>query len=358
MNFSFRPLQIVAALSSLILSGCHKTSTTSNGTIEYSKNANTSNEVVLYCSVDEEYARPIINQLQRETGLRIRPLFDVEAAKTAGLATRLRAEKSRPRADVFWSSATLQTLLLARDGVLEKVSSGQDVAPFKIGDGFWAATGQRARMLVYNASVKNPPRSLEDLLSPRFGGKIGVSNPQFGSAGDWVSALATRWGKAKTLAYFQQLKAKGAQAVAGNSVVAERVARGELLAGVTDSDDFLAMHKQNPNLRASVSLDATGQSEAVVVPMTVAIVQGAPHDEAAHRFADALLQSSTQSLIESEMPGVYSLQSQAAPGDNEQSVAIRNYAKNVIRRAPNDTTKWAASWDTIRDPLADILLRN
>src|SRR3712207_9430054 len=64
----------------LLLSGCNRQSVPST------------NRVVLYCSVDDVYARPIIKRLEAETGLRIDALYDTEATKTAGLGARLPAE--------------------------------------------------------------------------------------------------------------------------------------------------------------------------------------------------------------------------------------------------------------------------
>jgi iron(III) transport system substrate-binding protein len=174
-----------------------------------SNNSGPPQRVVLYCSVDEVYAKPIIKRLEERTGLRIDALYDTEAAKTAGLANRIRAEKSRPRGDVFWSSALLQTLLLQREELLQPYvsPSARYIPPsFKDSTGAWTGLGVRARVLVYQQSVKDPPRTLQDLLQPRFKGQIGISNPQFGTGSDWVAALATRQGADKTIEYFRALK--------------------------------------------------------------------------------------------------------------------------------------------------------
>ena len=47
-------------------------------------------EVVVYCSLDEPYARPVLEEYGRRTGVRVVPLFDTEAAKSVGLAQRIR----------------------------------------------------------------------------------------------------------------------------------------------------------------------------------------------------------------------------------------------------------------------------
>src|SRR5208337_104213 len=39
-------------------------------------------EVVLYCSQDEVYAEPICKEFERQTGIKVRPVFDTESVKT------------------------------------------------------------------------------------------------------------------------------------------------------------------------------------------------------------------------------------------------------------------------------------
>jgi hypothetical protein len=111
--------------------------------------------------------------------------------------------------------------------------------PFKDASGPWTGMGIRARVIVYHASVTNPPQKLEDLLQPRSKAKS-ASAIRSWHGFRWVSALSTRWGHEKTVRYFRDLKRNGVRVLPGNSVVADKVQRGELLVGVTDSDDFYA----------------------------------------------------------------------------------------------------------------------
>ena len=48
--------------------------------------------VTVYCSVDEEFARQVLDAFTQETGIVVRPVFDSEAGKTTGLVNRIRAE--------------------------------------------------------------------------------------------------------------------------------------------------------------------------------------------------------------------------------------------------------------------------
>ena len=59
--------------------------------------------VVVYTSVDPPFARQVFAEFEKETGIRVKPLFDPESNKTMGLVQQLLREKDRPRADVWWS---------------------------------------------------------------------------------------------------------------------------------------------------------------------------------------------------------------------------------------------------------------
>jgi len=65
------------------------------------------NQVVAYCAQDQDYAEPVFRDFERETGIRVRAVYDSEAVKTVGLANRLLAERSHPQCDVFWGNQAL-----------------------------------------------------------------------------------------------------------------------------------------------------------------------------------------------------------------------------------------------------------
>src|SRR5215212_2341657 len=75
--------------------------------------------VVVYCSADKEFAEPVFRAYEAKTGVKVLPLYDTEETKTAGLTARLVAEKTQPRADVFWSSDTSRAVALVDQGVAE-----------------------------------------------------------------------------------------------------------------------------------------------------------------------------------------------------------------------------------------------
>src|SRR5436853_4039507 len=95
----------VALIILAFASGCH---------------ASKENAVVIYTSQDQVYAEPIFRSFTAETGIEVLPVFDTESVKTAGLANRLRFEKSNPQCDVFWNNEEMHTRFLERDGLVQE----------------------------------------------------------------------------------------------------------------------------------------------------------------------------------------------------------------------------------------------
>src|SRR6185503_12182774 len=65
--------------------------------------------IVVYGAQDQFHAEPILQQFERETGIKVKAVYDSEAVKTVGLANRLLAERSHPQCDVFWGNEEMRT---------------------------------------------------------------------------------------------------------------------------------------------------------------------------------------------------------------------------------------------------------
>ena len=62
------------------------------GYFAFTLNPSSKEEVIVYTSQDQVYAEPIFREFEKETGIKVRPVYDSEAVKTVGLANRLLAE--------------------------------------------------------------------------------------------------------------------------------------------------------------------------------------------------------------------------------------------------------------------------
>lgn len=230
--------------------------------------------VIVYCAQDQVYAEPILAEFTRATGIRVRPVFDSEAVKTVGLANRLLAERARPQCDVFWGNEELRTRQLA----------AQDV--FRATNG-WAALGYRSRRIVVNTNclpLAQAPQSLRELTNRTWQGRVALAYPLFGTTATHFLALRQHWGEPAWEMWCRALVANRPFVVDGNSVVARLVARGEAWVGLTDSDDIVAVQRE----QAPVVALALSEEESLLIPNTVGVVRGGPHPEAAQRLFEFL----------------------------------------------------------------------
>ena len=288
-------------------------------------------QVVLYTSVDEPYARPIVLEFTRRTGIAVVIRTDTEATKSAGLAARLEAERDDARADVWWGNEVFHTIRLADAGVLAPYASpaAADVpAKFKDAEGRWAGAGLRARVLAVNQMSFGDPidagASLRQLLEPGYRGRVAIARPNAGTTGGHVAALYVLWGRERTIEYLKRLKANDVKLLGGNGPVAEAVARGEVRIGLTDNDDVTAVRRNGGTILATLpDQDTTG---TLAIPTTVALVAGAKNPEPAKRLIDYLLSAEVERmLIDAEFAGwsVRDEASTATAGATSRPAAIR-----------------------------------
>lgn len=267
--------------------------------------SSTANEVVLYTSVDEPYARPIIRKFEERSGIKVVLKTDTEATKSVGLAARLEAENANPQADVWWGNEVFHTINLADRGILAAYASpaAEKIPPlYKDPQNRWAGTALRARVIARTLHEPGnaPARSITsilDLTKPELKGKVCMARPTAGTTGGHVAAIYTHLGPEKAERFFRDLKANDIKLLGGNSVVAEYVGLGQLWAGLTDNDDVDSMLRENGKLDMLLPDQGEAQFGTLTIPCTVALVSGAKHTDAAKKLIDYLLSSDVEKAL-------------------------------------------------------------
>ena len=255
--------------------------------------------VVVYTSLDPVFSRTVLAEFEEETGIRVEAVFDTEATKTTGLIERIRRERERPICDVLWSNEPLRTIALAGDGHFAPYVSphAASIDPaFRDADGLWTGFAARARVVAFDPDKIEQgalPRTLEDLTEPRFRGEVAIADPRFGTTGSHLAALLAAWGEARYRAYLEGLVANEVQVVAGNSTSRDRVLSGESRLGLTDTDDVEVARRAGDRIAESF-LPAEG---TLLLPNTVALVDGAPNREAAEALIDFLLDPAREAAL-------------------------------------------------------------
>ena len=297
--------------------------------------------VVVYTSVDEPVARPILDEFTRRTGIRVEVRTDTEANKSAGLVARLEAEKSNPKCDVWWGNEVFRTMRLAEAGVLAPYESPsvKDVPPlFKDPSHLWAGSALRARVIgvYFNPEKLNkdplPNDSIEDLTRPELKGGVAIANPRAGTTSGHVAALYVLWGEQKSRAFFRALRDNGVKVLGGNGDVAAELARGTVRVGLTDNDDVDNALREGGSVQMVLPDQPTFGT--LTIPCTAALVAGAKNPEAAKKLIDHLLSAETEKrLIEAKFAR-YSVRS-GAEAVKSMEVDYREVAK-VLPRASTE----------------------
>ena len=228
--------------------------------------------VVIYAAQDQVYAEPILKEFEKQTGIKVRAIYDSEATKTVAIANRLLAERSRPQCDVYWGNEELRTRQLAAQNVFRETNG-------------WVAFGYRSRRIAVS-SVTNAmlvPMSLLDLTNTAYRGQVALAYPLFGSTATHLLALRQHWGAAAWESWCRALAANKPFLVDGNSVAARMAAKGQVAVALTDSDDIAA------EIREGGKLKSLGVArETLLLPNTVAVIRSAPHPSAAQRLLEYL----------------------------------------------------------------------
>lgn len=273
--------------------------------------------VVIYTSVDQPVAEPILREFEKRTGIKVEIQTDTEATKSAGLAARLLAEKGNPQADVWWGNEVFHTINLAESGALAAYASpaaGDVPAKFKDPQGRWAGMCLRARVLAVHTGVADvrpgselPVKGLDDLKNPLFRNRIAMARPTAGTTGGHVASLYVVWGPQQFDQYFKALRDNGVKMLGGNSVVADQVGQGTIWAGMTDNDDVDAAKRAGGKLEMVLPDQGKDDVGTLAIPCTVGLVAGAKNSDAAKKLIDYLMSKEVeQKMIEAKF-GRYSV---------------------------------------------------
>jgi iron(III) transport system substrate-binding protein len=289
-------------------------------------------EVVLYTSVDQPIAAPIVKEFEQKTGIRVVLVTDAEATKSVGLAERIRAEKGNPQADVFWGNEPFHTINLAEEGLLQPYESpavkgvrGEFVDP----QHRWTSNGLRARVFAVHQESEFFPNSIEDLAKPELKGKIAMARPTAGTTGGHVAALYVLWGDDKAARFFRTLRDNEIKLLGGNSVVAEQVGAGTVQLGLTDNDDCAAATNAGGQLVQVIPDQQEGGIGTLMVSTTIGLVTGAVHADAGKQLIDYLLSAEVEGkMIDHKFVG-WSVRDVAPERAKAMEVDLREVAKRL-----------------------------
>lgn len=270
------------------------------GCSDEKQNKGATDEVVVYTSLDQCLSEPILKEFERRTGIRVKPVYDTEAAKTTGLINRLIARKNSPDCDVLWNNEIIQTARLGEMGLLQEYRSPlAERIPIQYRDpnGRWVGFAARMRVIIYNTdkiSGDNVPVKIADFASPQWRGQAAIARPFFGTTLTHMIVLNQLWGPDRLKNCLLQMRENDVALCPGNGSVRDMVASGERTFGLTDTDDAYGAILDGKPVAVKLPDPQLGM---ILIPNTVSIIRNAPNPAAAKKLVDFLLSADVERML-------------------------------------------------------------
>ena len=203
-------------------------------------------ELVVYCTVQEEWCRPMVAAFEKSTGIKV----SMTRKSSGEFYAQLKAEAANPRGDIWWGGTGDPHMQAAEEGLTEPYKSPrlaelQDWAVRQAEQSKYRTVGIYAGALGYSYNIDElkkrglpEPKCWADLTTPAFKDEVQVANPN--SSGTSYTMLATLvqiMGEAKAFDYLKALHKNVNQYTKSGAAPARAAATGESLVGITFQHD-------------------------------------------------------------------------------------------------------------------------
>ncbi len=259
-----------------------------------------SGQLVIYSGRAEPLLQPVIDAFKAKY-----PNVEVllKAGSNSELANALIEEQANPQADVFITTELFTVQSLAQQGVFQSyrpVGADQLPAEFLGADNLWTGLTRRARVIMYNADLvtqQELPTSIFDLTDPKWKGQVAAAGSTNGSMQAQIAALRQLNGEEETLAWLSGLIANEVTFFGGHTDVRKAVGAGEFKLGLVNHYYYYLQKAEGSNVGIIFPDQGEGQIGLITNATAAAVVNGAPHVDAAQAFMDFLVSPEGQKLF-------------------------------------------------------------
>lgn len=254
------------------------------------------NKMVLYSSQSLDWSEALIKEFMEKTGIEV----EIVSASTGELTARLEAEKENPQADVLWGGVADSYNNIPH--LLEDyVSPEREFIYKKYWDpnNKWHACDVSPNVIIYNTKLvdkADAPKSWDDLLDPKFRGRIAFVDPAKSSAafGALMGAVFAK-GKddGKGYEYMGKLiENMDGKFSSGSSAILKQVADGEHAVGITYEEGALRYMASGADMQLVYPEEGTNISAG-----GISIIKNAPNMNSARQFIDFMLGKEAQTHL-------------------------------------------------------------
>jgi iron(III) transport system substrate-binding protein len=211
------------------------------------------------------------------------------------------AEKDNPQCDVFWSGDPIRANILKIKGISQSYDLFKTIQiqeKFKDKDFHWIGFSARARVLIYNTNLvksEDAPKSIYDLIDPRWKGKFAIANPLFGTTSFQIAAIFVVLGDEKGKDFMEKMKENGVVIATSNGDVRRLVATGEVAFGLVDTDDACELIKDGKPIKmVFLDQDSIGN---LIIPNTLSLIKNSPNHENGKKLINYLLTKEVEAKL-------------------------------------------------------------
>ncbi len=248
-------------------------------------------QLSLYTSLNTKDSGPITEAFEKLYGVKVL-LWRSSSEKVLQRAVT-EARAGRFACDVLETNGP-EMEALAREKLLAEFYSPhfKDLPPAAFPKHrLWVADRFNFFTIGYNTNLVKPdevPNTYEDLLHPRFAGRLAIE----AGDSDWFGAIVKHMGEAKGLAFFRRLAATKPQVRNGHTLLAELVSSGEVPITAT-----IYNHNMERLAARGAPVKWKALSPTFGRPNAIGMVARAQRPHAALLFADFMLSPQGQQLL-------------------------------------------------------------
>lgn len=253
-------------------------------------------ELTLYYSNSTEWADPIIQEFEDQTGIKVSLVQD----GTSSLFARIKAEAGNPQGDVVWGGV-IDTYRANQD-LLQPYTSSEaaSLKPEAVDpNGYYTGFDMGPMVMVYNTDLipeDEAPTKWADLLDEKYKGKIANADPTASSSAfACIMSIILAYGTddGKGYEFVEKLVENlDGKVISSSSGVYKGVADGEYLIGLTYEEAALRYMESGASIAIVYPEEGTSSS-----PSGCAIVKDCKNPKSAQMFIDYLSGKEVQSQL-------------------------------------------------------------
>ena len=270
------------------------------GAVLMAQPAHAQGEVTVYCSVQEEWCRPMMAAFEKATGIKV-----AMTRKSSGeTLTQIRAEAANPRGDVWWGGTGDPHMQAAQEGLTLEYKSPMltqlhpwavrqaEQAGFRTVGIYSGALGFVYNSAEFTKRKLAAPKCWADLIRPEFKGEVQVADPNTsGTAYTMLATIVQVMGEDAAFTLLKGLHRNVNQYTRSGAAPGRATATGETMIGIIFLHDGVTQKVTGAPIELVAPCEGTGYEIG-----SMSLIKGARNLENAKKFFDWALSAEAQAI--------------------------------------------------------------